>query len=258
MSLTIKNFSVLNTTTGKMQISGRYTLSQTNNILSHSTITNNVTENVAISGTPTTINSNEGLYQKAHMCSVSFKIISENQIIGNNNIICVLSNIIRLVYVGGNTSASNSLIYAFSSKIDTSIFNMTWNVIIAKNTSQTIGDYFDIILPDRTFYPHLYISFIMLNSAWDNKIIVNDNVCSITNINTPNFCITPSQSSYDVNQSHFIVCQGTNNNNGICSRITVACEDWHMSITDRDYNDFIFSICDKGLSESLMNDTHVS
>ena len=135
---------------------------------------------------------------------------------------------------------------------------MPWNVVIAKNTSQTIGDFFDIQLPDRTSFPRIFINFIMLNSAWNNRVIEKGNICSITNVDTPNFCMTPSESQHDTNQSHFIICQGTNSVNGIYSRITIASEDWFMSSTDRDYNDFLFSICDRGLDASLLNDTNVS
>ena len=77
MALTIKNFTVLNTTTGQMAISGRYTSAQVSNILSQSTITDNVTEGVAIAGTPSTIDSGEGLFGKAHIGSVSIEIITD-------------------------------------------------------------------------------------------------------------------------------------------------------------------------------------
>ncbi len=257
MSLNIKNFNVLNTTTGQMSISGRSPISQVNNILSHITITNNVTNLLPISGTPITIDPSERLYEKAHMCSTSIQIITNNRIKGMTDVIYVLSNILRLTYIGGMTSASVSLMYAFSVKNTDSINDLTWNVVIAKNTSQTVGDYFDIPLPNKKFYPTLFINFILLNGAWNNKIIVRDNICSITNLNTLNYCITPVQSQYDANQSHFIVCQGTNAHCGIYSRLTIACEDWNMATTDRDYNDLIFSIADVGICDNLLNDINV-
>ena len=184
MALTIKNFTVLNTTTGKMPISGRYTSGQVSNILSQSTITDNVTEQLAIAGTPSTIDSGEGLYQKAHMGSISIEIINDYRINGKTDVIYVGDGIIRLTYIGGTTSASNSLAYGFAPSASTAIGNITWNIVIAKNISQTAGDYFDITLPDRTFYPNLFMSFILLNSAWDTRTIVSGNICSIISGNS--------------------------------------------------------------------------
>ena len=160
--------------------------------------------------------------------------------------------------MGGTTSASNSLAYGFAPSASTAIGDITWNVVIAKNISQTAGDYFDITLPDRTAYPNLFMSFILLNSAWDSRTIVSGNICSITNVSTPNFCITDSQSQYDANEAHFIICQGTNTFNGIYSRVTIATEDWHMSTTDKDYNDFTFSLCSRTFASGCMNDTNVA
>jgi len=257
MTLNIKYFNVLNSITGLMKITGRYTSSQVNNILTHNVAINNTIEQTEVNGAPTSINSG-GLYNKAHFSSSYIEI---NRNIGNNTnteSVFISDAIMRLTYLGGTTSASNSLIYGFAPSSNTSITNITWVVIIAKNTSHTIGDYFDIELPNSTSYPKLYISFILLNTAFDNKINIVNDTYSITNINTPNFCIDPSKSLYDTNQSHFIILKGKNNMYGFNSHITICCEDWHMASTDKDYNDFIFSISSKYISDIFINDNSSS
>lgn len=258
-TLTIKNFTVLNTTTGKMPITGRISSNQLSNILSYNKILNQVTENVEVPGTPNEISSG-GLSGISHMSSSYIKIITNFENNNANDVIFIPDNFIRIVYLGGNTMASNSLIYGFCSSNNTSIENITWNVIFAKTTSQTSGDYVDIPFPDMTYYPNgnFYIAFILLNGAWDNRTIVRDNICSITNTDTPNFCIKPSQSLYDVNESHFINIKGLNSVYGYYTRIAIGSEDWHMATTDRDYNDFSFSISSRFNSELNINENIIS
>ena len=80
----------------------------------------------------------------------------------------------------------------------------------------------------------------------------------MTNVNTENFCIDPSKSLYDVNEAHFIISCGINTSMGIFSRISIACEDWSMNITDKDYNDLSFSISSRYLDDNQINDSSVS
>ena len=109
-ALTIKNFTVLNTTTGQMPISGRYTSGQVSNILTQSTVTDNLTEQVAIAGTPSTINSGEGLFGKAHMGSICFELVSDHAVSGQTDVVYFPDDIVRITYVGGTTGASVSLL----------------------------------------------------------------------------------------------------------------------------------------------------
>lgn len=255
-ALTIKNFTVLDTDTGKMPITGRLTTSQVNNILSYNTVINGVVEQVAVPGTPDEISSGD-LANNAHMCSSYIKIITDNKINSSIDSIYCPDNFVKITYLGGTTSAQVSLLYAFCNSDSTLITDMTWNIVIAKNTSQTQGDYFDIPFPDMTYYPNdkFYISFIIINNAWSTRTIVRNNICSITNVGYDNYCIKPSESQYDKNISHFINSQGINSLNGIMTRLVIACEDWTMNITDKDYNDLIFSVGSRYISENLMNDS---
>ena len=259
MSLIIKNFTVLDTDSGKMPITGRLTSEQVTNILSQNTIINGVTERVAVPGTPDTISSGN-LLNNAHMCSSYIKICTNHEISSSIDSVFCPDNFIRITYLGGTTGASISLLYGFCTSTSTSIDNMTWNVVIAKNTSQTQGDYFDIAFPDMTYYPsdNFYISFILINAAWDERTIINGNICSITNVGYDNYCIKPSESQYDENISHFINSQGINSFDGIFTRLVIACEDWTMNITDKDYNDLLFCVSSRLISENNINDTSTS
>ena len=189
-TLSIKNFKVINTTTGQMPITGRIDNNQLSNILSYKKIINEVIEGILVPGTPDSISAG-GLQGISHMSTSYIKIITDFKNNSLNDEVFIPDNFIRITYVGGITGASNSLIYGFCASNNTPIENINWNVAFAKNTSQTAGDYIDVSFPDMTYYPsdNFYISFILLNSAWDNRIIIRDNVCNITNINTPNFCI---------------------------------------------------------------------
>jgi hypothetical protein len=257
--LTIKNFTVLDTDSGKMPITGRLTSTQVNNILSCSTILNGIVERTRVPGTPTEISSGS-LSGNAHMSTSYVKIINDFNINPSNDSVCCKDNFIRITYLGGTTSASNSLLYGFTSSITSELTSITWNVLIAKNTSQTLGDYFDVEFPDMTYYPpnNFYIVFILINAAWDSRTIVSGNICSITNTGYNNFCIDPSKSQTDVNKSNFICCQGVNSFDGICTRVVVACEDWIASETDYDYNDLIFFVGSRVISDAMINDTSTS
>lgn len=258
-TLSIKNFNVLNTTNGKMPITGRIDNNQLSNILSYKKIINEVIEGIEVPGTPDTISSG-GLQGISHMATSYIKIITDFKNNSLNDEVFIPDNFIRITYVGGTTGASNSLIYGFCDSNNTPIENITWNVAFAKNTSQTAGDYIDVPFPDMTYYPsdNFYISFILLNSAWDNRIIIRDNICSITNLNAPNFCINPSKSLYDINKSHFINIKGSNTFYGYFTRITFGSEDWHIENTDKDYNDFSFSISSRFNSELNVNENIIS
>ena len=74
----------------------------------------------------------------------------------------------------------------------------------------------------------------------------------------PNFCIDSSKSITDTNQPHFVVIQGTNNLLNCASRITIGCEDWYLDRTDRDYNDFLFSISSRFFGELGINDDDIN
>src|SRR3989338_5132650 len=119
--LQIKNFNVLNTSTGQMSISGRCTNSALNTILSYKTMIDDTVERQTISGTPTTINSSEALYGLAHMSTTFIQIVKTLGTNITSDSVFIPDGIIRLTYIGGTTSASNSLIYGFASSTTTDI-----------------------------------------------------------------------------------------------------------------------------------------
>ncbi len=195
MNFTINNFTV-NKSSGYINPNGTYTEQQINDILSHATIINGEKESIEIPGTPYYISSGS-LYKKAHMCTSYIKIVNEYCQCVDCDCVIVLDKFIRISFIGGTTSAQLSLIYGFTNSKDTPISNISWNVLIAHGNAQTKGDYWDICLPDPTYYPELYIAFILLNNSW-KYCIKTDNYYTMKDT-LPNFCIDPSKSITDSN-----------------------------------------------------------
>lgn len=251
--LNIKNFSTLSTTTGKIQISG-----QTNDltqITSQNEIINNISDGVTIPGTPSSITGGP-LLNIGYMGNTPIRIIKDNIINTNESIVYIPDGIIRITFLGGSTSNALSLLYGFTN----SIFDVDieYNVVIANSNSQTVGDYFDIFIPDISAYPTLYIVFYVLNGAWDTRTIVSGNICSIDTYNSLNYCIDPSQSLSDPGNSHFIFVNGVNTHYGITPRISVSVDDELMATSNKDYNNLKFSVSSRFLNESEINDNYTT
>jgi hypothetical protein len=256
MSLNIKNFKVLNTTNGLMPITGRNT--NMDNILSQINLKNNVTEGIAIPGTPSTISSG-GLSTTAHMNSSFIKINRFGELETNDNI--NVFNKLRILYYFGDTSAQNTICYGWANNSNQDITTIEFNVLFANCNAQTEGDYVDIDLPDDTFYPNLYLVLVLFNDIWTNRIIENETnkICSIYS-NQDYFCIHPDKSNTsdypgnDTNQSHCIVTRGFNSIEGKNVRVVVGFEDHYIDITDKDYNDVVLVITDPLNDELNVND----
>lgn len=256
-TFTIKQFSVLDTSTGKMSVSGRYAVSMVDTILSHRTIINGETEQIPVPGAPTTITVDSALYNKAHMCTGYIQLIKNFAKTLAGDAIFVPDRQIRICYLGGITSAKNSIIYGFAPSNSTPPANIVWNALMAVTTEQTKGDYWDITIPDETFLPNPYLAIILLNNAWSSRTIIADNVCSMSDA-LPNFCINPSHSATEAGVPHFIQSQGYNSFCGMLTRVIISAEDWYVANTDNDYNDVIISVASKLNSELQINDTHLS
>ena len=256
MSITIKNFKVLNTTSGKMQQSGRRTLSYLETILSSKTFLNDLVERFAIAGTPATI-SGGNLVGKAHMGERYIEIIRKNGERGVDKI--SVSTKLRITKISGTSSAANMICYGWTNDPNILPTSITWNVLFANFNQQTQGDYIDIEMPDRTSFPNLYLALILINDAWKSRTIVDasQNICSVPGT-LDYFCINPNYSNVDVSLSHCVNIQAYNETNGLQNRICVAFEDWYMAQTDRDYNDVVLAIQDAFLDTDNVNDTTIS
>lgn len=254
--ITIKNFKVLDTTTGKMQQSGRRKLSYLETILSSKTYLDNLVEKTAIPGTPSTISSGP-FVGNAHMSTKYIQIIRQNGNLGIDNVI--VSTLLRITKITGTSSAANMICYGWASSPSVLPTAITWNVLFADFNKQTQGDYVDIELPDSTFYPNLYLALILVNDAWKSRTVVDETlkICSVPG-NLDYFCITPGYSNADVGQSHCMNIQGYNNPNGLQDRVGVAYEDWYIASTDRDYNDVVLTIQDAFLDSNNVNDSTIS
>jgi hypothetical protein len=255
-NITIKNFKVIDSTSGKIQQTGRRELNYLQTILSSKTFITDLVERTAIPGTPGLITGGD-LVNKAHMGTKYIEILNEYGTTGIDKIIIPAK--IRFTKVTGTSSAQNMICYGWASALNTPVTDITWNVLFANFNAQTQGDYIDIDLPDRTRYPKLFLALILINDAWSNKTIVNESlkICSVPG-NLDYFCINPDKSKVDVGDSHCVNIQGFSSLYGVQNRISVAFEDWYMAQTDKDYNDVVISIQDAYLDDNNVNDTSIS
>ena len=257
MSITIKQFKVTDTLTGKVKQSGRRTSSYLETIVSMKTFSNNLAERNIVQGTPSTI-TKEGLSNNAHM---STKYIKIDRLNIDNNITdhLYVSTKLRITKISGQSSAQNMICYGWVSSLTTTSTNVTWNVLFANFNSHTDGDYIDVELPNSTHYPNLYLALILINDAWRNKTITNETlkICSIQS-NLDYFSIDPDKSNADISDSHMIIIQASNSKYGLHNRICIAFEDWYMNKCDKDYNDVVISLQDAQLDQNNINDVSLS
>lgn len=251
MSINIQNFKVINSN-GKMNISGRKTTQQINNIKSHKQYLNNITEGLAIEGMPNSIE-RTGLKNNSHL-GKNIKIIRERYSTENNTI--YIPDRLRISYIGGITSGNNSILYSWSNKENINYTDLRWTVLFADCNAQEIGDYWDINLPDTTSYPNLYLNIIMLLNSWSqNKINISGNIYNFnSSIKKKIYHNNYIYSTINKNKCHSINLQGTNTYDNINNKIIIAWEDWPLPKSDLDYNDIILSISSVFFDENNMND----
>lgn len=253
MSIDLKYFTVLNTTTGQMPISGRSTNYTT--ILSQNDVITKLTSGVDVPGTPNSITGGPML-NIGNIATTYIQITKEFITKVSSNILFIPENMLRITFLGGTTSSADSLIYGFAPSLNTSISDISFNVCIANSNSQTVGDYFDISFPDVTFYPNIFLVFVLLNGAWDTRTIISGNICSMDPNAIANYCINPSQSSSDINQSHFICVNGINTQVGAPTTISFGTETQALSVS-KDYSNLKFSISSAYLNSVATSDTYI-
>lgn len=245
--LNIKNFKVTNTTNGNMAQSGRESITFT----TETTIISGLTKSVSVvNNTLTQITDENLLNENVKLCSSYIKIIREykqDQLTAEE--VFIPDGIMRITYLSSKGATYNSsLLYAFSSLPTTKINELTWNVCIANSLAQEEGDYFDIELPDSTYYPTLYVCFLIIKDAWVLREVVdiNKNICKINNISRFHFCVNPQKCYYDYNRSHYICLNGLDETTGIRTRVVFGVEDDRKSVyCNRDFCDLIFSLSNR-------------
>jgi|SaaInlStandDraft_5_1057022.scaffolds.fasta_scaffold00837_11 hypothetical protein len=264
---TIKNFKVLDTTTsgntaGIMLISGRKTTDELNNISSQYNLKNNLINLIPVSGTPSSIN-NSNFKNIAHMGSSYIKISTNGMDNPSDENINIFHKI-RIIFYFGSSSSQNMICYGWANKLTQTVTE--YNVLFANCNAQSYGDYVDIDLPDRTFYPKLYLVLILINNIWSSRIIedIPTKTCSVDISNWDYFNLNPSKSNtnnydgIDNNTSHTIIIKGKDQANNKNIRICIAFEDWYIDITDKDYYDVGLIITDAINDELNINDTNLS
>lgn len=241
--LNIKQFKVADVTTGRISQSGREPVRYT----SESTIINDLSQNASVTNKLLTQITNSTLDNHAHFSRSYIKIITDyTQDISSADEVFIPDRIMRITYLSSAGATYNSaLLYAFSPYSSTKINELEWNVAIANTKSQQVGDYFDIELPDSTYYPSLYVCFLIVKDAWVLREIINSEqkICKLNNVSRIHYCIHPQLCYYDPNKSHYICCNGIDRTTGIKTRIVFGVEDdRHAYYCDTDYSDLIFSL----------------
>jgi hypothetical protein len=251
-------FNVTNTTTGNMQQSGRKTNSELTNIASQSRIITDLVSGTTVPGTPVTITSGP-LYGIGQMGFQYIELIKSFQKNTSLNSLFVPDNIIRITFLGGTTSSTDSIIYAFANSTSQTFAGLTFNMAIANTNSQVTGDFFDIQLPDPTSYPNIYLVLALINGAWTTRTIVSGNQCRIEigAVGTATYCINPAQSLQDNGLKHFILVNGYNSTLGIHSNIAIGIEDDPIASSNRDYANVKIAVSSRMTNDSLTNDSEL-
>jgi hypothetical protein len=251
-------FNVTNTTTGNMQQSGRKTNSELTNIVSQSRIITDLVSGTTVPGTPVTITSGP-LYGVGQMGFQYIQLIKTFEKNTSFSSLFVSDNIIRLTFLGGTTSSTDSIIYAFANSTSQTFASLTFNMAMANTNSQVTGDFFDIQMPDSTSYPNIYLVLALINGAWTTRTIVSGNQCRIQigAVGTATYCINPTQSLQDVGLKHFILVSGYNTTLGIHSNISIGIEDDPIASSNRDYANVKLAVSSKMINDSLTNDSEL-
>ncbi len=261
MALNIADFIVNNTTTGHMQQTSRQTSFHVNVINSQKAIIDDLVVDTTVPGTPSTISSGP-LYNTGFMSHGYIHLVRKYgtnlALTGSSSgptLFCTYSKI-RIMYLGGTTTNSNSLLYAFVPKITTTE-NIRYFVAMANCKEQAVGDYFDIQLPDLTAMPNVYLVLRILGGAWDSRTIVSGNKCSIssTSPGVTNYCINPVYSGTDTNLAHFIGVNGVNASSGLYTNISYGVEDDVINESNRDYANIKFAVADVFLHDLFINNS---
>jgi hypothetical protein len=248
-------FNVTNTTTGNMQQTGRKTNSQLTNIVSQSRIITDLVSGTPVPGTPVQITGGP-LYGVGQMGFQYIQLIKTFQKNASLNSLFVPDDFVRLTFLGGTTSSTDAIIYAFAYSTSQTFASLSFNMAIANTNSQIAGDYFDLQLPDPTAYPNIFLVLALINGAWTTRTIVSGNQCSIEigASGTATYCISPTQSLQDVGIKHFILVSGYNSVYGLNSNIAIGIEDDPIASSNRDYANVKLAVSSRMINESLTND----
>lgn len=226
--------------------------------LSQSTLLTDLSSGNPVTNKLLTTITDASLNSHAHFSRSYIKIIRDyTQDISSADEVFIPDGIMRITFLSERAIYNSSLLYAFTPYSTTTINSLQWNVAIANSKAQTAGDYFDIPLPDPTYYPSLYVSFLIIKDAWVLKKIIDpvQKICKISNVSRFHYCINPQFCFYDRNRKHFVCSNGLDRTTGIKTRITMGVEaDRHGFYCNCDFNDIVFSLS----SRTYLNETTIS
>jgi len=247
MTITIKKFYC--NSNGKMTKDGRMDLS---GLLTNQTIDAGLLRKRAVPGTPSTISNSSSLYGKSHLGTSLIKLTQDYE---TGECLHIIDGRIRILYYSGECKFKNLLLYAFTNMSDVDITTLTYTVAFANCLIQTSGDYIDIQIPDGMNY----LVLLLCSNGFPSASLNEDGSYSLPS-NIDYFCIDPSRSASNIDQSHSINIKGYSSIHHRNQHLLLAFEDKTFVKCDRDYNDVLIvlgcpSIMDLGLS---MNDDTVT
>lgn len=253
-SISVADYKVIDTSSGRMAQSGGNTLA----FLSNNSVLSDLYEERTIFGTPVII-SRTPLNTYAHLTNGYIKIVRDLISPLSYQDQLFVPDRLRIKLIGGTCGQLNSILYAWSSSPSVSPASLRWNVLFANTKAQPLNTFIDIDLPDNTFYPSLYLALILVDGGFSASTSIDPSQGRFSfPTNLPYYCLNPAFNIINPNERHMISSQGKNVNNALYTRIVIAFEDMPFLQSDRDYNDIVLSLSSVFLDETHTNDTNIS
>ena len=204
--------------------------------LSYNGLTGGLVNKQKVTGMPNGISSSHILYTKSHCSDSYIKIYSDLNTTDDS--VYIIADQLRITYGGGTCKFKNTFLYAFTTKLDTVPTDVSWKILFADSNKQSIGDYWDVTLPDSFNYNVTYLMLMLVSDGYGQ--ITPHEVEGYYNMSPVGYFVNNSTySTIDQGQCHCLITRGISNISFINLRLIVAWEDKTFSVCDRDYNDVI-------------------
>ena len=226
----------------QMSINGYITPTGHNNSLSHRSyngLISGLVNKRKVTGMPDIIHNSHALAKISHRLLSYIQIYNDLYIISDS--IYIIGNRIRITYSGGICKFKNTFLYAFTSISNTSPIDVRWKILFADCNKQSIGDYWDIDLPDSYTYSSTYLMLMLVPDGYSQ--ITPHEVQNYYNLTPINYFINnPTYSTIDPGQCHCIITKAVSRNSFINLRLILAWEDKTFAVCDRDFNDVVLML----------------
>lgn len=185
---------------------------------------------------PDSISESHALYGKSHRNTTFIHIYNDLNITTDS--VYIMGNQVRITYGGGICKFKNMILYAFTTNLNTNPNTVSWYMLFADCNYQSVGNYWDINLPDSYAFMNTYLMLMLVPDGYG--LITPHAVEGYYNVSPTNYFINNSTySTIDQGQCHCIVTKAVSNISFINLRLVMAWEDKTFTICDRDFNDVI-------------------